>query len=414
MVKRIIVLLFVFLLFSTVAAETNETDFLTSNESDFEMNLISRGRVELMRAFHKRDSAEVMLNITRLDSMNYGSVNSISKNEKEIVLLEMEMWRDLLQYEVAYYKNLYKSLSLKKQSKIDDDELAVFANKQISKLEGPLYNRYSDKIVNSELSDSEKDELEIVLLLRDAFGSYDVKNLLAQRSRSFAAKYFSHPDVEWIEKCIGVPYSNIYVEELYTQDKSNRKERIIEDKLYTGGFGINAFLYSGGFGPGLNNLYNENLFEPEYNYINLELYLQVNKLSFSVELMTTAKHDVQVYSLGVGMVFYDSRFLKVRPYLAIGLPSVVLEAKQSLKDDEGNTYMWKGSNDQYYGNVVLTVAANFDFKFITARFFNSENTLFSMSLVGKFGASRIKFDESNVKGSGANLFFDFGIGMYFW
>ena len=120
MVKRIIVLLFVFLLFSTVAAETNETDFLTSNESDFEMNLISRGRVELMRAFHKRDSAEVMLNITRLDSMNYGSVNSISKNEKEIVLLEMEMWRDLLQYEVAYYKNLYKSLSLKKQSKIDD------------------------------------------------------------------------------------------------------------------------------------------------------------------------------------------------------------------------------------------------------------------------------------------------------
>lgn len=129
MVKRIIVLLFVFLLFSTVAAETNETDFLTSNESDFEMNLISRGRVELMRAFHKRDSAEVMLNITRLDSMNYGSVNSISKNEKEIVLLEMEMWRDLLQYEVAYYKNLYKSLSLKKQSKIDDDELAIFANK---------------------------------------------------------------------------------------------------------------------------------------------------------------------------------------------------------------------------------------------------------------------------------------------
>ena len=201
---------------------------------------------------------------------------------------------------------------------------------------------------------------------------------------------------------------------MYTQDKSNRKERIIEDKLYTGGFGINAFLYSGGFGPGLNNLYNENLLEPEYNYINLELYLQVNKLSFSVELMTTAKHDVQVYSLGVGMVFYDSRFLKVRPYLAIGLPSVVLEAKQSLKDDEGNTYMWKGSNDQYYGNVVLTVAANFDFKFITARFFNSENTLFSMSLVGKFGASRIKFDESNVKGSGANLFFDFGIGMYFW
>lgn len=414
MVKRIIVFLFVFLLFSTVAAETNETVFLTSNESDFDMNLISRGRVELMRAFHKRDSAEVLLNIARLDSLNYGSVNAISKSEKEIVLLEMEMWRDLLQYEVAYYKNLYKSLSLKKQSKIDDDELAVFANKQISKLEGPLYNRYSDKIVNSELSDSEKDELEILLLLRDAFGSYDVKNLLAQRSRSFAAKYFLHPDVEWIEKCIGVPYSNIYVEELYTQDKSNRKERIIEDKLYKGGFGINALLYSGGFGSGLNDLYDKEIFEPEYNYINLELYLQVNKLSFNVELMTTAKRDVQVYSLGVGMVFYDSRFLKVRPYLAIGLPSVILEAKQSLKDDEGNTYMWKGSNDQYYGNVVLTVAANFDFKFITARFFNSENTLFSISLVGKFGASRIKFNEKYVKGFGANVFFDFGIGMYFW
>jgi len=414
MVKYITAILFLFAFLPAFAVEMDNADYMSSNEGDFEKNLISRGRVELMMSFHKRDSAEVLVNMARLDSMNYGHINSISRIEKEIVLLEMEMWQNLLQYELAYYKNLYNTLPLKKQSPIENDELSIYVDKIISKLQGTLFDRYSEKIANSELSDSDKDELEILLLLHDAPDNFETKELVAKRSRSFAARYLSHPDAEWIEKCVGAPYSHIYVDEMYKQDNSNRKERTVEDKLYTGGFGVNVFLYSGGFGPGLNNLYDKELFEPEYNYINLELYLQVNKLSFSVELMTTAKHDVQVYSLGVGMVFYDSRFLKVRPYLAIGLPSVILEAKQSLKDDEGNTYMWKGSNDQYYGNVVLTVAANFDFKFITARFFNSENTLFSMSLVGKFGASRIKFDESNVKGSGANVFFDLGIGMYFW
>ena len=161
-------------------------------------------------------------------------------------------------------------------------------------------------------------------------------------------------------------------------------------------------------------MYDKDLFKPERNYINLEMYLQVNKFAFNVELLTTAKHDVQVYSLGFGMVVYDSRYLKVRPYIAIGIPSVILEAKQHMKDSEGNTYMWKGSNDQYYGNTVLSAAVNFDVKFITARFFNSENTLFSMALVGKFGASRIKFDEKYVKGLGANIFFDIGLGMYLW
>ena len=401
MIKYIAIILFVF---STLSAAAE----------NFETELISRGRVELMRSFHKHDSAEVLSNIVRLDSMNYGDVNSISKNEKEVVLLEMEMWRDLLQYELAYYKNLYNSPSRKKQSKIEGDELSTFTDKIISKSQSTLYSRYSEKIVNSDLDDSEKDELEILLLLRDVFDSYEVKELVAKRSRSFAAKYYSHPDVEWIEKCIGAPYSRIYIEEMYKQDKPNRKERTIEDKLYTGGFGINALFFSGGFGPGLNDLYDKDLFKPERNYINLEMYLQVNKFAFNVELLTTAKHDVQVYSLGFGMVVYDSRYLKVRPYIAIGIPSVILEAKQHMKDSEGNTYMWKGSNDQYYGNTVLSAAVNFDVKFITARFFNSENTLFSMALVGKFGASRIKFDEKYVKGLGANIFFDIGLGMYLW
>lgn len=74
MIKYIAIILFVF---STLSAAAE----------NFETELISRGRVELMRSFHKHDSAEVLSNIVRLDSMNYGDVNSISKNEKEVVLL---------------------------------------------------------------------------------------------------------------------------------------------------------------------------------------------------------------------------------------------------------------------------------------------------------------------------------------
>ena len=79
MVKYIAFILLVFSLFSAVAAETNDVELLSSTENDFERNLISRGRIELMRSFHKHDSAEVLLNIARLDSMNYGRVNSISR-----------------------------------------------------------------------------------------------------------------------------------------------------------------------------------------------------------------------------------------------------------------------------------------------------------------------------------------------
>ncbi len=415
MVKYITFFLLMLSFFSLATAETNDAEFLSLKEKDFEIDLISRSRVELMRSFHKHDSAEVLLNIARLDSMNYGNVNSISKIEKEIVLLEMEMWQDLLQYERAYYKNLYKSISLKKQGKIEGDELSIFVDKVISKLRGALYNRYSEKIVNSELLDSDKDELEILLLLHDAFNDFEVKGILAKRSRTFAARYPSHPDAEWIEKCIGFPNSHIYVEEMYMQDKANRKEKNIEDKLYTGGIGINVFMFSNGFSSGLDNLYDKELIESKYDVldVNLELYLQWRKFSLNAEIMGNSMKNIFIYSFGFGIVLYDSRYLKIRPYFAIGFPDIIYEAKQTLNDERGNTIMLEGSDHESYGRS-LTFAFNFDFKFLTARFFNSESAMFSMSVVGKIGFSFISFDSEFINGSGTNVFFNIGLGMYLW
>ena len=414
MVKYITAILFLFAFLPAFAVEMDKADYMSSNEGDFEKNLISRGRVELMMSFHKRDSAEVLVNMARLDSMNYGHINSISRIEKEIVLLEMELWQNLLQYELAYYKNLYNTLPLKKQSPIENDELSIYVDKIISKLQGTLFDRYSEKIANSELSDSDKDELEILLLLHDAPDNFETKELVAKRSRSFAARYLSHPDAEWIEKCVGAPYSHIYFDEMYKQDNSNRKERTIEDKLYTDGFGVNALFLPGGFSSGLNSLYDKEIYETEKNYINLELYLQVSRFAFIAELMASAKRDVQLYSLGVGMVIYDSRFFKIRPYLALGFPSMILKVRKNVEDDDRKVILWKGHTSQYFGNPSLTVAANFDVRFLTARFFYSENTLFSMSLLAKIGVSRIKFESTDVHVKGVSLFFDIGLGMYFW
>jgi hypothetical protein len=414
MVKYITIILFVLSLFSVAFAETNDVELLPSNENNFEMNLISRGRVELMRSFHKRDSAEVLSNIARLDSMNYGRINSISRIEKEIILLEMEMWRDLLHYELACFKSLYDFLAIKEQSKMGGDELSIFVNKIVSKLGGILYNRYSERIVNSELSDSEKDELEILLLLHDAPNDFEAKNLVAKRSRTFAARYPLHPDAEWIEKCVGFPYSHMYVEEMYMQDKSNRKERTIESKLYTGGFGTNVFLYSGGWDFGLDNLYDKELFESDYEppNVNIELYLQWKKFSLNAEIRNTVSKNVFVYSFGFGFVFYDSRFLKIRPYLAFGFPCIIYVAKQDLKDERGNSLLTAKENESC--GRSWTAAVNFDYKFLTVRFFNSEHALFSMSLVSKIGFSSISFDRKFIKGSGVDMFFDIGLGMYLW
>jgi hypothetical protein len=57
---------------------------------------------------------------------------------------------------------------------------------------------------------------------------------------------------------------------------------------------------------------------------------------------------------------------------------------------------------------------NVDYKFLTTYLFTSNNKFFSMSLVGKFGASYIDAEGYAVEGSGVSPFFNLGLGVSFW
>ncbi len=388
-----------------------------------EMSLAYRGREALLQAVKSGDTAAISQKIAELDNMKSDRVVPLVNVEKEIIYIDKGMWHDLLKLEVSYYRSLFDSLDVENAEYPENDALMFYVKEKISGFDEtrPMYSQISHRIDKAQMDEADKLELEIVLLLKSCYSKSGVVDLVAELSRKFCEKYPDHPDAKWIEKSILEPakranYHNLVREYRanYIKMRSENKEENIRRNLYTGGFGTNVFLFSGGLAFG-DELYRSDYVETEGIPFNLEFYLQIKRFALIAEILPSGITDVFSYSFGLGFVAFDSRYLKVRPYLAYGIPAVMLESKAKLGSATKRKYLYEGEDDLFFGEHNLTLAVDVDFRFLTAYLFKAMNHFFGMSLVGKFGVSYISFDEAPfINGENVSPFFSLGFGVFFW
>ena len=390
------------------------------SESGTEMENIYQLREALLEAAKRGDTAQVSRGIEELEALKTEDMVPLVDVESQVLLIRQKMWPQLLQYEVKRYKNFYNDLVNEKARYAENDGLMLYIKKEISKFDTTsalLMQLESDIDKSSSLSESEKLELKILLLLNDAYRDDKVNERIARLSQMFLEKYPDHPDAKWIENSVAGPYFRRDFWDLWNKDREEHREENIARNFYTGGLGFNLFFISGGLAFGMDELYRSDLFESEPPGIYLELYLQIKRFAISFELLPSGIEGVATYSLGLGFVAYDSRYLKVRPYIGLGMPAMILEAKQDgylARPDGEREYFSEGGNDMYAESFGFTLAANVDFKFLTTYLFSSKSSFFSMTLTGKFGITYMEFDDTIVKGSGATPFFALGFGLLLW
>ena len=390
------------------------------SESGTEMENIYQLREALLEAAKRGDTAQVSRGIEELEALKTEDMVPLVDVESQVLLIRQKMWPQLLQYEVKRYKNFYNDLVNEKARYAENDGLMLYIKKEISKFDTTsalLMQLESDIDKSSSLSESEKLELKILLLLNDAYRDDKVNERIARLSQMFLEKYPDHPDAKWIENSVAGPYFRRDFWDLWNKDRQEHREENIARNFYTGGLGFNLFFISGGLAFGMDELYRSDLFEPEPPGIYLELYLQIKRFAISFELLPSGIDGVATYSLGLGFVAYDSRYLKVRPYIGLGMPAMILDAKQDgyLAMPGGEReYFNEGNNEMYAESFGFTLAANVDFKFLTTYLFSSSSNFFSMTLTGKFGITYMEFDDTIVKGSGVTPFFALGFGILLW
>lgn len=409
---------------STGSVPEDSVDSASSPVNAFEQSLMSapsqmesvyKVRQDLLSAVKAKDSAAVGVAVDQLLGMETRSMIPIREKELEVVYIEMRMFERLLDMMLKYYKTLFDPPQHDPNPVVaSSDDLEAYVENSVAKrdLMRNIYYTISSQIDNSQLSEVKKEKLEMMLLLCDAYREgigtgYRVREL----AEDFLKKFPNDPDAHWIEKSVLSPLTRMDIHEFNQQNKHERKAMTIQDKLYTGGLGLNVFLLMGGMGIGFDKLYRKDLFEASSSpSVNFEIYLQIHRIALLAEMVNSGVEGVYSLGLGTGFVAYDSPYLKIRPYFALALAGMGL-----------------GANDVYHGNDVggdvgfdidsgisSTLAVNVDFKFATMNFFNAYNKLASFSLVGKFGASFIQIKDEYVDGDGISLFFALGLGAYFW
>src|SRR5574344_2897110 len=138
------------------------------------------------------------------------------------------------------------------------------------------------------------------------------------------------------------------------------------------------------------------------------------RFSVSLELTESGLDGVGTYGLGLGFVAFDSRYLKVRPYLEIGASVMGVKPPRYCIYQGESYYAGESTTADMNGVNTYTLGANVDFKFITAYFLFSDKKLTSCSFVGKFGISYMDIDDDFAKGKGLDGFANLGLGIYFW
>ena len=377
---------------------------LMAESSDMEP--IYRARDNLLESLKEKDYSQVLKLMDTLSTMETRMVIPLSSIEKEVIYIEIQKYDKLLDYLVEFYRGVYDT-SRYEQNVVfaSQDGLEIYLQQRLRERTEFKNEFYSlNEEVLKKLPKRKRDKLKMLLLLPEAYKSEKYETIVLHLAESLVSEPSNDPDVPWIKNCIYLPLSRMDPVEFMLQRRKEQKENIIQEKLYSGGFGLNALFISLGGASGSKNFYNRDRFEVENLPINIEIYAQIKRFAILGELVNNGMTGSHTYEVGLGFVAFDSRYLKVRPYIAWGKSFMEMRPK----DDEWVAY----GNDS--GPMTFTAAVNVDFKFITAFLFYADHAFSSFSLVGKLGFSNIDFDHKYVKGETTSLFFNLGLGIYLW
>jgi len=409
------------------SAAESSADSSNAAFSDFESSLASRtsedepiykARDELLEAIKQKATIQVREQVEILEGMDTDALITLDQFEKEHTFIQLNMYKDLLNSIIKFYKNAYKPVYENEDARHiskEGDALGLYIRRQLDKRDSTqnVYYLISERVQRSnQLNTQEKKKLEILYLIRTAYDNDKDQKVVTNLLKEYIRDYRQDPDIDWIEKCVYGPLEKLRYTSYKFKMRKQNKEYNIQQKLYTGGFGLNIGMTT--LGATIGSLYRSDLFEPEYILpLNLELYFQYNRFALAAEIFNSGAMGLVGFGLDFGYVVYDSRYFKVRPYLGLyssNFYGTTKEYSPSEPNDVGDPV--EGIHVGIPNNVTLAV--NGDFKFATAYFFTSAQKLVSFALTVKAGLSLINLDEADAKGTALNGFIATGLGFYFW
>ena len=377
-----------------------------------EMEPVYKTREELFSAIKSKKPQNVAKIMEELEAMESRTVIPVHDIDKEAIYVEMRMYKSLLASLIHHYRNIFDSTRYDHPTVAAGDGLDYHVRQLLKEREKSDKNIFFTLEKNADFKKiplQQRQKLEMFLLLRDAYRSAEVNERVRDLSK-IVAEDKNDPDAEWVRKCVYEPLYRMRLFLFSLERRAANKEGLIQRKLYTGGFGANLYIPIGGMGFGFDEFYREDLFAPADPTINLELYLQIYRVAVLFEYINSGVAALNSYEFGLGWVVYDSRYIKVRPYAAVGKSFVDLEPINDIPNFPSSTQSYGNSS----GSKTFTAAVNVDYKFGTAYFLLSDTKLTNFCVSSKLGVSYIDFEHEFAKGSGATPFFALGLGIYFW
>lgn len=408
----------------SIQDESSLVDSSTSAD-DFERSLISVPsemepvysiRQDLLENVKKQNKQNVIKLAEQLKSMETRDLIPYHSVELQYIYIELGLYDQLETELIHYYKTVLDTERFSQNPALaTNDGLFLYVvntlrNQDTTKT---LYAANKSRIEHANISDKTRRKLEVLMRLRNAYRDESEGKWVCTKAKSYVEDYPDDPDSPWMKKAIVGPLSRMDVFDFKMSKRDEQKEDVIKGKLYTGGLGFNIFFAMGGFGVGFDGLYRNDLYEPDPMPVNFEFYTQFSNISVSFELINTGLTGMTSLGLGIGWVAYDSRYLKIRPYM--GYSAAFMNVTYGQDYIHGDYIIPAGEPETSETNGFRLVAAtNVDFKFATPFLLFSSSKLISLALVGKFGVSYIDIDNELAKGSGFDGFFNLGFGIYFW
>ena len=422
---------------SSESAESSSTESDSASAEAFEQSLMKGAdysdmepvyklREALLEYIKNKDTARVSESIRELEALQTKECLPIVDLEKKFIYLDLKMYRNLIPHLVHEYKALYDTLEVDPGYRVArDDGLHLYIKNGLMKLDTSvnLYNQHAKSIKTSRISEEEKDELEILMQLHESYWNDQNLNNMRALIERFVGLYPDNKDVPWLKNVALLPMQRMDTFGMYMEDRAKNKDRVIESKYYTGGLGFNLYLLGSGMVvSGYDDIYRSDLLEGAVDPVHFEFYLQFSSVAFSVGYFNTGLVGIETVDLTVGYVVYDSRHLKIRPFIGVSTPFTNFEIKEDFCLG-AESYYGSGSyyrkGDELDDNLSESVTGwvlgtNVDFKFATTYFLFSDSKLTSFAVVGRFGISSNDLDGDVIKGSGYSAFFSLGLGIYLW
>ena len=376
-------------------------------------------RERIVEATRTRDTAAVGMLMDSLWMQKNRTQMPIQFVEEECVLLDMKMFDRLLQAEMRYHKTFFDTAKYDLgYRKPEGDALVQYTRAILDAQDNStsLYAPVAESIENSNLSDQQKVELEMILLLRDAYNKKETGERVLFLARQFVKENPDHPDSRWISRSVKAPLERMNAFDVMLDARSKNKETAIERKLYTGGLGVNVYYSLGGFALGYKDLYRTAFYEADYELTyDFEIYMQFGRFVLSFDYLRSGLVGVSSLGLELGYVLYDSRYFKIRPFVEMMGSAMGVRYKYgTYVEDYGYYNSSEFDVGEYEIGNTYVLGANVDFKFLTTYQLLSNKSLFSLALVSKTGLAYRDMDTQYAKGSGVDMFFDIGLGIYFW